>query len=223
MAGVALAWQLGFVSTPPEVARFVRLGDSAARRGDLEPARVSWRRAWDEGLRHPALAARLGWAALQLDAVGEGAVWVIRGHLLDARDPGLAELESRVREAGGLLGVGWLGAPVRRLEWSLLALVLGLTAGLWWPRRGAWIVAVLAVVAGLESSLEIAARTSRHEAVITTSLALGGEGLVLEPGQVVRVVGRQTDQVVVEVTRGTRGLVAPGNLIPVLPSRPGKP
>jgi hypothetical protein len=162
--------------------------DHAAREGDMGRARAAWARLWQTGAHHPALAARLAWADAQTGSVGGAAAWVVRGERAATRDDALSWVAERVRESGGLVGETGTRFPVRPLEWGMAALLLGVAAGLLWPARGlAAAAGALVVLCGVADPLQslVAAQTVR--AVVVQSVAIEGEGLELQPGQVVRV------------------------------------
>jgi hypothetical protein len=171
-------------------------GDAVAARGDVTGACAAWRAAWRAGEHGAALAARLAWCEVRVGRVAPATVWVLAGERDEPRDPALGWVSERVREGGGLVGAGPARLPLRRIEWALLALVLGLSAGVAWPRRALAIaLAVLAIGAGLARPLERAVATQRDVAVVRTPQPLPGAGLELEPGQVVRIVARDSSRV----------------------------
>ena len=97
----------GVLRTPSRSARAAaqcQSADQAARRGDIAKARSAWLALWRVHGGDPGLAARLAWAHDQAGEVGRAALWVLRGELVEARDPSLRWVEERVREAGGLIG-----------------------------------------------------------------------------------------------------------------------
>jgi hypothetical protein len=194
----------------------LRAADRVAREGDVARARAAWVGMWREGARGPALAARLAWAEATRGALGPAAVWVLRGEQAEARDPALAWVSDLVREGGGLAGERPVRLPVRRVEWAVLALVLGLGAGAVWPRRGlAVALGVLALcAAGMDSTQDAwAARVA--QSVVSRSVTLEGTGLELETGQVVQVLRDEGAWARVRVGRELEGRVPAAALLPV--------
>jgi hypothetical protein len=168
------------------------------------------------GVRHPALAARLGWARLDGGAMGEAAVWVLRGRRLEARDDALAWTTGRVREGGGLLGAGGPLLPLRRLEWGLIGLVLGVLAGVAWPRVPVTLgLVALAALAGLAPTLEEVRDVAHRPAVMVRSVNVGTEGVELLPGQVVQVRAARARQLEVAAGRAATGWVPADAVLPV--------
>jgi len=207
LAGVMLAVLLG---PRPGAERYARLAveaDQWARRGELSRARTAWQTLWREAGEHPGLAARLAWEGMQSGDVGRAALWVLRGELAGARDPALAWVAERVREAGGLMGSGMTRLPVRDLEWSLIAFVTALAGCLAWRRRAAWSIAaaVVAVIAAVTVPLERAWVQASGRAVVLRATRLEGTDVDLDPGQVVRVRSGQNGRVRVQIGRMTEG------------------
>ncbi len=180
--------------------------DTHARSGDVARAEAEWARLWDENPGDAALAARLAWSALQRDDVAAATVWVIRGDRREARDPALAVVARRVRDAGGLVGAPGRAIPFRSGEWAVMAFVLAAASGFLWPRRP-WGAALLglAVVAGLWWPLESEWRMRQRLAVVRTSIALPPGDILLDSGQVVRVKRRAGDQVTVRAASELEG------------------
>ncbi|HTM57613.1 MAG TPA: BatD family protein [Candidatus Udaeobacter sp.] len=184
-------------------ARELEIADTAARGGDMDRARAEWIRLWKEGAREAGLAARLGWAEIRSGSVGPAAAWVLAGEIGDPRDPGLEWVRQRVQEAGGLIGASGGRWPVRRLEWAILALLLGVAAGLLWPRR--WVsLSLLFLTVAAAAMFPIQTYTLRHSgrAVVRAPVPLDSAGLELETGQVVRIVERQGGRVRATAGRG---------------------
>lgn len=185
-----------------------RRADLLARGGELDGARAAWRALWSRGFRAPGLAARLGWAAIRSGEVGDAAAWALRGEREESRDGALVWVRERVREGGGLVGAGGGRLPVRRLEWAVLALALGIAAGAAWPRRGiALALAALCVAAGSARLLESRWIERAPRAVVLAAAPLEGSDLTLEPGQVVTVLSRAADSVRVRAARDLVGRV----------------
>jgi hypothetical protein len=163
--------------------------DHAARAGDMATARRGWQELWDRGARGAGLAARMAWGEVRAGRVGPAAAWVLRGESFEARDRALAWVAERVREGGGLGGATPLRWPVRRIEWAIAALVLGVTSGGLWPRR---LIAISAAVLALACAAMFplqswhAARATR--AVVDRVATLEGPDLELSAGQVVTVL-----------------------------------
>ena len=192
---------------PRGVAR-ARQAERLARSGDVVGAEREWRELWRSGARSPGLAARLGWARLEDEDVAAASLWVLRGEREDLRDPALEWVKQRAREAGGLAGSGARQLPLRRIEWTVLALLFGAAAGAAWPRRlfSAACAAALVVCAGMVPVRE-AIDARRDEAVVMRDERLGGSDIDLEPGRVVRLVGKSGSLVRVWVGRGLEGVV----------------
>jgi hypothetical protein len=114
---------------------------------------------------------------------------VLRGEGYEARDRALAWVAERVREGGGLGGATPARWPVRRIEWAIAALLLGVTSGGLWPRRPAAVAAAtLAIACAAVFPLQgwYAARATR--AVVDRVATLEGPDLELSAGQVVKVL-----------------------------------
>jgi hypothetical protein len=141
---------------------------------------------------------------------------VLRGEEAGARDPALSWASDLVREGGGLTGERMVRLPVRRTEWAVLALALGLAAGVIWPRRGlALILAMLAVAAAGAEPMQDVWAARAGQAVVMRSVTLEGTGLELETGQVVRVRGREGPLTRVRVGRDLDGRIPRDALLPV--------
>jgi hypothetical protein len=219
LAVVALALAVLGAVQPGQGANEVRLhaADQVARSGGMVRARAAWEEMWREGARSAALAARLAWAEATQGALGPAAVWVLRGEAAEARDPALAWASDLVREGGGLAGQRPVRLPVRRSEWAVLALVLGVASGALWPRRRAVLaLAVLAALAGAMDPLQDWWAAGAGQAVIARTVALEGTGLSLETGQVVREIERQGTRARVRVGRDLGGWVPADALMPVM-------
>jgi hypothetical protein len=199
-------------------ARSLRLRavDRVARDGDVARAQTAWLGMWQEGAHEPALAARLAWVEVTRGALGPAAVWVLRGEQAGARDPALAWVSDLVREGGGLTGARPVRLPVRRVEWAMLALALGLAAGALWPRRAlAVAVAVLSLCAGGMEPIQDAWAAHVAQSVVSRSVTLEGTGLELEAGQVVQVLRGEGASTRVRAGRDLEGRVPASALLPV--------
>jgi hypothetical protein len=138
---------------------------------------------------------------------------VLRGQLAGPRDPALAWVTQRVREAGGLVGADPPRWPVTRLEWSLAGLALGALAGLVWRRRGAALaVAALALAVGLVHPVQGFLATRAAQGVVLRAVPLDGGGIELQPGQAVTVTARQGDRLRVSAGRVASGWVPAGSI-----------
>jgi len=182
--------------------------DRSARAGDMARARDGWVRLWRSGARHPALAARLAWADAQSGSAGASAAWVVRGEDAGSRDGALEWVAERVREGGGLIGESRPRLPVRPIEWGIAALLSGIAAGWMWPgRRRMAAAAVLVVLCGVIDPIQsfVAARTVRG--VIVTPVAIEGEGLELQPGQVVRLSEQRGGRARISAGAGVEGWI----------------
>ena len=215
LALVALAaGLLVFFAPRPGSARAAaqcQSADQAARRGDIAKARSAWLALWRVHGGDPGLAARLAWAHDQAGEVGRAALWVLRGELVEARDPSLRWVEERVREAGGLIGAAAPRWPVRQIEWSLGAFAFGLTGMLAWG-RGALALGCLALAFGTSVVEPIQGWRARSsgEAVVLSASGLQGSDVELEPGQLVIVRRREGDRVRVAAGRVVEGWVPAG-------------
>ncbi len=161
--------------------------ETQARRGDVDGAANRWTALWKDGARAPGLAARLAWGAARGGDVARASAWVLRGERGEPRDAALRWTTGQVRDAGGLEGYSPARLPVRNLEWGLLALALGL-ASAWAGRRGAIVLLALAAVISVAPWLDHARASKQPRAVVSRAVSLGGAGVDLAPGQVVRVI-----------------------------------
>lgn len=225
LALAALALVVGFGPRPsdPRYARLALEADGWARRGDIGRAREAWLALWREGGDDAGLAARLAWESVQGGEVGRAALWVLRGNRVGARDPALHWVAERVREAGGLMGAGMMRLPVRDLEWSVLALLLG-GAAPWLRRRRWWSLAcgLLALgVAGI-GPLERAWIRASGQAVVLQPARVEGTDIDLDPGQVVRVQRREGERVRVKIGRMTDGWLPATSVGQVAEERDGR-
>ena len=214
VAGLVLA--LAFAPRPGSAHGRIeaQAADDAARSGDLEKARRGWQELWSRGARGAGLAARLAWAEVRSGRVGPAAAWVLRGEREEPRDRALAWVAERVREGGGLGGATPARWPVRRIEWALAALVLGLGAGALWPRRlPAAAAAALAIACTAVFPLQgwNAARATR--AVLERVATLEGPDLELSAGQVVTVVRSAGERARVLAGRDIEGWLPVADLI----------
>ena len=190
----------------PELAERAAAADTRARNGHVDQAEAEWARLWDESPGDPALAARLAWGALQRDDPGAATVWVLRGDRREARDPAMRVLSERVRDAGGMVGAPGRSLPLRSDEWALLACVLAIAAGvLWSQRRIALALLGLAVVAGTWWPAEAAWRGQQRLAVVRSAVTLPPGDIMLDAGQVVRVLRRDAGQADVRATSDLAG------------------
>ena len=204
--GLALAiWALPSGGRPELVAR-AAAADARARAGKLEQAEAEWARLWDESAGDPGLAARLAWGALQHDDPGVATVWMLRGDRREARDPALHALAARVRDAGGLVGAPGRALPLRSEEWALLAFALAVASGLLWPRpRLARVLLALALLAGAWWPVEAAWRAQQPLAVVRSAVTLTPGDVMLDAGQVVRVLRRGSEGADVRATHDLSG------------------
>jgi hypothetical protein len=208
VAAVAWAVLLGPSSAGDRARHAARAADQAARAGDLASARSTWDALWRETGPHPALAARLAWLDVQAGRIGPAAAWVLRGEAAEPRDAALAWVGERVREGGGLVGASPMRLPLTRLEWSLLAVALGIGAGLAWPRRRLAVALVLATVAvGLVYPVQGWMAERSHRSVVVRQVPLEGADLDLQPGQVVEELGREGPRARVRAGRSDQGTV----------------
>jgi len=218
LAGVAVVLLVLSGVTRGESASSLRLraADQVARDGDVARARAAWAWMWREGARGPGLAARLAWAETTRGALGPAAVWVLRGEQGDARDPALVWVSGLVREGGGLAGARPVRFPVRRLEWAVAGLLLGLAAGAVWPRR--WLALCLVALAlGAAGAEPLQDAWVEHvgQSVLGRSVTLQGAGLELEVGQVVQVLRVEGASARVRAGRELEGWVPAAALLPV--------
>jgi hypothetical protein len=204
--GLALAvWSLPSHGRS-ELAERAAAADTRARNGRVDQAEAEWARLWDESPGDPALAARLAWGALQRDDPGAATVWVLRGDRREARDPALRLLAQRVRDAGGLVGAPGRSLPLRSSEWAVLACVLAIAAGVLWPRRRiAEVLLGLALVAGTWWPAESAWRGQQWLAVVRSAVTLPPGDVMLDAGQVVRVLRLEGGQADVRATADLSG------------------
>ena len=197
-------------------ARAMTAADQAARSGDMARARAAWLALWKEGARDGGLAARLSWAEIRSGSVAPAAAWVLAGEVSDPRDPALEWVRHRVQEAGGLIGSGGGRLGLRRLEWALIALALGILAGVLWPRV-AWSVVLVVLCAGAAAvfPLETLAMQRADRAVVKAPITLDQSGLELETGQVVRILERAGARVRIAAGRGVTAWVKAADLYSV--------
>ena len=189
-----------------ELTRRAAAADVLGSSGRVHEAEVEWTRLWQESPGDPALAARLAWGALQRDDPGSATVWILRGDRRDARDPALSALAARVRDAGGLVGAPGRALPFRTGEWAMFAFALAAASGLLWTRhRLSRVLVVLALVAGTWWSAEAAWRARQRLAVVRSTVALPPGDVMLDAGQVVRVLGRRSNEADVRATSDLSG------------------
>jgi hypothetical protein len=189
-----------------ELAERAAAADTRARDGRVEEAEAEWARLWEESPGDPALAARLAWGALQRDDPGAATVWVLRGDRREARDPALRVLSQRVRDAGGLVGAPGRSLPLRSYEWAVLACAFAIAAGALWPRRRvAELLLGLALVAGAWWPAESAWRGRQWLAVVRSAVTLPPGDVMLDAGQVVRVLRLDAGQADVRATADLSG------------------
>jgi len=218
LALLAVALGVAFGPRPgmSRAAEQCAAADQAARRGEVDKARQVWLQLWRAHGGSAGLAARLAWARVQAGEVGPAALWALRGEMIEPRDPALRWVEERVREAGGLVGAATPRWPVRPIEWSSLALVLGLAAGVSWPRRGrAVALAVLALIAGAIFPVQGWLSTRSGQAVMLSVAPLEGSDVELEAGQLVTIRGRQGGRVHVAAGRVIDGWVPATSVAPI--------
>lgn len=190
--------------------------DQAARRGEVEKARRVWLELWRAHGGRAGLAARLAWARVQAGEVGPAALWVLRGEMIEPRDPSLRWVEERVREAGGLVGASAPRWPVRPIEWSALALALGLCTGLAWPRPAGTVVwALLTLAAAVMFPLQGWMSMRSGLAVMLAVAPLEGSDVELEAGQLVMIRGREGSRVHVAAGRVIDGWVPASSVAPI--------
>ncbi|TMQ68741.1 MAG: protein BatD [Candidatus Eisenbacteria bacterium] len=216
LAGIAAAVACAPRPGPGRAAEQCAAADQAARRGEVDRARRVWLELWRSQGGQAGLAARLAWAHVQAGEIGPAALWVLRGEMMGPRDPALRWVEERVREAGGLVGATAPRWPLRPIEWSALALVVGIGAGLCWPRRvRAVAVATLALVCALVYPVQgwMAERSGR--AVMLAMAPLQGSDVELEPGQLVTIRAREGGRVRVAAGRVIDGWVPASIVAPV--------
>ena len=219
-AAVACAILFGARAGDGRAAAQCQAADQAARRGEVEKARQVWLELWRSQGGSPGLAARIAWAHVQAGEIGPAALWVLRGELVEPRDPGLRWVEERVREAGGLVGASAPRWPVRRLEWSLVALVLGLATGLAWsrpPLAAGFVIGVLVATTVVPIQGWLAARYGT--AVVLRPTDLEGSDVQLEPGQMVTVRAREGARLHVAAGRVIDGWVPATAVARIAPPR----
>lgn len=208
VAAIAVAC-LGMPRPGPEsAAAALRAADDAARAGVLDQAHSGWLSSWKSGVREAPLAARLAWYEIRSGAVGPAAAWVLAGEAGEARDPALAWVRDRVREAGGLSGEGAGRLPIRRAEWAGAAAAFAFAAALLRRRRRIAVVAgLIALVSAVAFPLEDAWLRGLGRAVVRAPSTIEGTEIELEPGQVVRITGRDGARVMVSAGRGASGWI----------------
>ncbi len=218
VAALALAFVLGPRPGDERDRQRARAADQRARTGDLEGAAAEWRKLWPAGHR-AGIAARLAWVDLRAGNPGLAAAWILRGDEREPRDPGLAFVTERLREAGGLAG-GWQGRiPVRAIEWGLAAALAAAAGAMAWPdrRRAAAGLAIAALLAAAPA-LEQAVRARATRAVVLRATPLQGADVELEPGQVVRVLEREGGETRVRIGslegRIASDALAPAEIVP---------
>lgn len=208
----AIGLALVFVAAPrgpePKLAAAAARADQLAREHRTADAEQGWRNVWRDAPGDAGLAARLAHSALQRGDVGEAAVWVMRGRRDEPRQGAVDQVASRVRDAGGLVGAPEAPWPLRSIEWAAIAFALALGAALEWPRR--WTVALLgllALAAALAPEGKHLAERPGQLGVVTTTTALAGAGVELDPGQVVRVLKHEGANVRVRAGQSLEGTV----------------
>jgi hypothetical protein len=194
--------------------------DQAARGGEVDKARRVWLELWRSYGGAPGLAARIAWAHVQVGEIGPASLWVLRGELVEPRDPGLRWVEDRVREAGGLVGASAPRWPVRRIEWSLVALLSGLAGVVLWSRRAAAVLSfAVAVLAAAILPAQGWLAEQSGTAVVLGQAELAGSDVELEPGQMVTVRAREGARVHVAAGRVIDGWVPATAVARVAPRR----
>jgi hypothetical protein len=211
---LALGWPGG---GDARLAGRVAAADGAAREGRLEPAMAEWQAVWRRA-PDPDVAARLAWAAQQGGRTGEAAGWVLAGQSGEPRRPALRWIADRVRESGGLVGQELRPVPLASWEWGALACALALGAAMEWPRRR-WSVplALLALLAAAAGPLQSRLIERPPQRAIARETPMEDAGVVLQPGQVVRVLGSRGSQLRVRAARDAEGLLDPAALSPPEP------
>jgi len=190
LIAAALAWVTGPHTGDDRGRLRAEQADERARQGDLDAARSEWVDLWREG-RSASVAARLAWVEIRRGRVGEAAAWVVRGDAGQPRDPALGYVAERVREAGGLSGERRSRVPLRPLEWGVLAGIAALMGCSRWPRRGLVFMGILtSVLLAAGPLIERTIDGNTERAVLLRTAMLEGSDVELEPGQVVRVLGR---------------------------------
>ncbi len=175
---------------PEPLAQRAAQADALARQGQIAAAEAGWARLWDEAPGDAPLAARLGWARLQRSDLAGAVRWTLLAAEGEPREAAASWTESRVREAGGLVGARVPRLPLRSLEWALLASVLALGLALAWPRRvtSAALLA-LALLCSVVVPIAHRAAARRPLFVVRASTPLEGADLTLDAGQVVEHMG----------------------------------
>jgi hypothetical protein len=219
---VALAgWLVGSGAPANEglVSR-VRAADAMASARRTGAAAEAWEQAWRDAPGDPAIAARLGWAALGEGHIPEATAWELRGRAGEARSGALGWTRARLREAGALVGAPGTGVPLRSIEWAALAFALALGGLLEWPRRWSPVLLALAASAALWLPVQraLAARTTL--AVVRETTPLAGADLDLDAGQVVRVLSIDGTRARVSAGRELAGDVDRRALLGVREARP---
>ncbi|HET9328602.1 MAG TPA: BatD family protein [Candidatus Eisenbacteria bacterium] len=215
---LAIGLGVGFGPRPggDRAAQQSAAADQAARRGEVEKARRVWLELWRIHGGRAGLAARLAWARVQAGEVGPAALWVLRGEMIEPRDPALRWVEERVREAGGLVGAAAPRLPVRPIEWSALSLALGLCTGLAWPRIGrSVLLGLLALSCAAIFPMQGWLSARSGQAVMLAVAPLEGSDVELEAGQMVTIREREGGRVHVAAGRVIDGWVPATSVAPI--------
>ncbi len=208
LGGIVLCVLTGPRGGPASGIVRARAADQAAAAGRIDEARSGWIGLWREGARAPGLAARIAWSHASVGDIGPAALWVLRGEAAGGREPALGWVREQVREGGGLAGEDPAHLPVTPLEWAVLALLAGLTAGLAARRRPLALAALaLALLFALWRPVESAWQARTPRGVVAKEATLAGPGLDLEAGHVVRVLGAAGDSLRVSAGHGVVGTV----------------
>jgi hypothetical protein len=154
----------------------------------------------------------LAWAAARRGDLVQASAWVLRGDRGEPRDPSLRWASGQVRDAGGLQGFAPVRVPVRSEEWGLLALLAALGSA-WLARPWRWVVLAAAALVAMAPVIDVARASRVQRAIVAAPATLGGEGVDLAIGQVLRVLEIQGRRVRVTAGPDLAGVVDRGALI----------